>query len=195
MSFVAVGSTKCDLLSTIFLLGTSSCTPSPCGAHGTCISAVLPTGTLAVCNCEDRWTGKFCDVNMNGKKNLLLKASHEQRFVLQRAVSLDIVRMVVFVNCSEQPLCVVVQPHTLAHDVKRSLSIRAPLLRRPFLQPRRHPHNRVKSSGISLPVQATLFLDCPSQLCGQTMCERSDLLQQRQQLLLRLYIAMDGYKM
>jgi hypothetical protein len=47
---------------------TNSCSPSPCGVHGSCIEAVAPGGTIiAVCNCENQWTGKFCDVNMAGR--------------------------------------------------------------------------------------------------------------------------------
>ncbi len=45
----------------------SSCNPSPCGAHGSCVDAVSSSGTIAYCNCENGWTGKFCDVNMDGR--------------------------------------------------------------------------------------------------------------------------------
>ena len=44
----------------------TSCNPNPCGLHGTCAEATLGGSTVAICNCENDWTGKFCDVNMNG---------------------------------------------------------------------------------------------------------------------------------
>ncbi len=47
---------------------TSSCDLNPCGIHGSCVQAVLsPTETVAYCNCENLWTGRYCDVNMNGR--------------------------------------------------------------------------------------------------------------------------------
>jgi hypothetical protein len=43
----------------------TTCNPNPCGAHGTCQQAVLPTNALAVlCVCEAQWTGQYCDVNV-----------------------------------------------------------------------------------------------------------------------------------
>jgi len=47
----------------------TTCTPNPCGAHGTCFQAVLPTGPIIHCNCEAQWTGKFCDTNVAGTAN------------------------------------------------------------------------------------------------------------------------------
>ncbi|CAF3898924.1 unnamed protein product [Rotaria sp. Silwood2] len=41
------------------------CSFSPCGIHGTCMRINLPDGPMAYCNCEDRWTGKYCDVNID----------------------------------------------------------------------------------------------------------------------------------
>jgi hypothetical protein len=67
----------CDLCCTIyekvyktsvfFSTTATTCNPSPCGAHGVCLEAILPTGPTAYCNCQDRWTGKYCDVNMDGR--------------------------------------------------------------------------------------------------------------------------------
>jgi hypothetical protein len=48
---------------------TSSCDPNPCGTHGTCLQISEPL--IAHCNCEDRWTGKYCDVNMDGRYCLI----------------------------------------------------------------------------------------------------------------------------
>ncbi|CAF1211592.1 unnamed protein product [Adineta steineri] len=50
---------NCQIQDTI-----ATCNPSPCGAHGTCLQAVLPNGPIIICNCEAQWTGKFCDVNL-----------------------------------------------------------------------------------------------------------------------------------
>jgi Notch-like protein len=52
--------TNCQTPDTI-----TSCTQNPCGAHGVCIQAIAPNGPVVFCNCEDRWTGKFCDINMD----------------------------------------------------------------------------------------------------------------------------------
>ncbi|CAF4489200.1 unnamed protein product [Rotaria socialis] len=44
-----------------------TCDPSPCGTYGTCFLVNLPQGLIPYCACNDRWTGKYCDVNMDGK--------------------------------------------------------------------------------------------------------------------------------
>jgi hypothetical protein len=51
----------------------TTCNPNPCGAHGTCIQAVPPNGPGILCNCENRWTGQYCDVNLDGKENDLFQ--------------------------------------------------------------------------------------------------------------------------
>jgi hypothetical protein len=50
----------------LFFKAATSCTPNPCGAHGTCFQAVLPTGPSIMCNCEAQWTGNFCETNIAG---------------------------------------------------------------------------------------------------------------------------------
>jgi hypothetical protein len=42
----------------------TTCTPNPCGAHGTCFQAVLPSGPVIICNCEAQWTGTYCETNL-----------------------------------------------------------------------------------------------------------------------------------
>ena len=55
-------------MNTLFLVTVVNvCTPNLCGAYGTCLQAVLPTGPVAFCSCSGRWTGKLCDVNMDGE--------------------------------------------------------------------------------------------------------------------------------
>jgi len=54
--------TNCQTEDTI-----TTCNSNPCGAHGTCLQAILPTNTLAIfCRCEAQWTGKYCDSNLAG---------------------------------------------------------------------------------------------------------------------------------
>ncbi|CAF4517491.1 unnamed protein product [Rotaria sp. Silwood2] len=50
----------------IFLKAITTCDSNPCGAHGTCTQHILLTGLFVSCNCENRWTGKYCDVNLDG---------------------------------------------------------------------------------------------------------------------------------
>ncbi|UJR28908.1 hypothetical protein I4U23_010126 [Adineta vaga] len=45
----------------------SSCNPSPCGNHGSCVEAIAPSGSIAYCNCEDQWTGRYCDVQISAQ--------------------------------------------------------------------------------------------------------------------------------
>lgn len=37
-----------------------ACTGNPCGDHGECIASADGTFT---CNCDDKYSGKFCDTN------------------------------------------------------------------------------------------------------------------------------------
>jgi hypothetical protein len=54
----------------LFFKAITTCNPNPCGAHGTCQQAVLPTNALAVlCVCEAQWTGQYCDVNVAGRES------------------------------------------------------------------------------------------------------------------------------
>lgn len=45
----------------------TQCNPNPCGAHGSCIAVNAPSGPLAFCSCENRWSGRFCDYNLDGE--------------------------------------------------------------------------------------------------------------------------------
>ncbi len=43
-----------------------SCDPNPCGIHGSCMQAILLSGPIPYCTCENGWTGKYCDVTVAG---------------------------------------------------------------------------------------------------------------------------------
>ena len=53
------------------LTAPSTCDPNPCGVHGSCFQISPPTGLTVHCSCEERWTGKYCDVNMDGMYDLM----------------------------------------------------------------------------------------------------------------------------
>ena len=48
------------------LSATTTCNPNPC-VHGTCYPINLPIGLTVFCSCDNQWTGKWCDVDMDGE--------------------------------------------------------------------------------------------------------------------------------
>ncbi len=47
------------------LIAITTCNPNPC-IHGTCTEIVVGAVTVPYCTCDNRWTGKLCDLDMDG---------------------------------------------------------------------------------------------------------------------------------